>query len=228
MNTNYNILSQINKIKAKHIYTVPHNYFNALATQIILKINAKQTTFQIPKNYFNNLSLSIVEKIKSQQQTDVYAELETIAPTLNFIDKVNVYTTPTHYFEQLNYSKSLAKVVNLNITKWYKYVAAAVVIFVIGLVYLATQNKPNPTILAMHQTAVNTNVIGAISKLSDTDLNKIISTDKLVFNANETSQINFPFLGLLQDEIEYISDAEMESYLTNNNVANEEIENINS
>ena len=225
MNTNYNILSQI---KAKHIYTVPHNYFNALATQIMLKINAKQTTFQIPKNYFNNLSLNIVEKIKLQQQTDVYAELETIAPTLNFIDKVNVYTTPTHYFEQLNYSKSLAKVVNLNITKWYKYVAAAVVIFVIGLVYLATQNKPNPTILAMHQTAVNTNVIGAISKLSDIDLSNIVGVEKTNFKLAETTQNNIPFLGLVQEEVEYITDAEMELYFTNNNIVSDEIENINS
>ena len=230
MNTEYQILLQIMQVQNNKTYCVPCNYFENLSARITLKIKAQQNIYQVPNNYFTNLSSSIINKIQQQNTNEVDAELETIAPVLNSISKQNIYQIPANYFENLTYTNNntKAKIVSINKTKWYKYIAAASIIFIAVFWVLMNNKNVNKEILAQHKQAIKTNVNAGFANIADAELNKTIGAEKSNLIADETTQINLPFLGNVEAEVELITDEEMEIYFKNNNTLTEETTITNS
>ncbi len=221
------------KVKAEavydKIYTVPDNYFENLATNILLKIKSEQSVYTVPSSYFNDLSDNILQKIKQQKPNDIYNELQEIAPALNTISKENLYQVPDNYFENLTYTsnKQPAKVISIGFKKWYKYAAAAAIIFVTATVYFST-NKVDKQIQAEYKAAIKTNVNEGIIALQDADLDKVVDADKTNITTEEITQNAIPFFGNVQEEVEQLSDEEIDLYLKNNNISTDEISNTNS
>lgn len=229
MNEDFKILS---KLKNSATYQLPSNYFEHLATNILLKIKAQSVTFTVPNNYFNTLTCDILNKIKAQTEPNVYDELQQIAPLLNTISKQNIYTLPASYFETTlpnEVLKQPAKIISIK--KIYKYVAAAVLIGFTSLVYISnTKVKTNDNIALQHNLALKINVSQEITSLQDVALNIAVENDKVLLTTDETAQNTIiPFLSDLQEEVKQLSDEELNAYLNNNNfTTDKEISDINS
>lgn len=115
-----NILKELQEVSPaiailsrENVYSVPLNYFDGLAGNIMQLVNADvagqsfpvatATPFTLPPDYFNTLAANIIANI-NQNNVDVTAvesELAEIAPLLNTIDKRMPYSVPQGYFEQL-------------------------------------------------------------------------------------------------------------------------------
>ncbi len=91
------------QIQPTQVYTVPHNYFEQFAGNLLLKIRedevaslfpSPQNPFAVPNNYFNKLPHQILQRIQQQDnsQQTAWEELEEVAPLLNQISKMPVYT----------------------------------------------------------------------------------------------------------------------------------------
>ena len=113
-------------------YTVPKGYFNTITNTIIL-LSQKNNTYTIPPQYFDTLSNSIVTKIKNETN-----ELTDVAPTLASLAKVNVYSTPTTYFNTIQVpNRTTAKVVSIQPQQrrptWLRYAVAACAVGIISI-----------------------------------------------------------------------------------------------
>jgi hypothetical protein len=136
-------LSGINK-QAGH---VPEGYFDTLADSILGKIKAqqneayypvldtvsKQNVYTVPDGYFETLAAAVSGEIKARENEAFY-------PVLDKISKQNVYAVPDGYFETLSevvaakVSQPQTKVVSMGKrTGWFKYAAAASVVFMLTL-----------------------------------------------------------------------------------------------
>jgi hypothetical protein len=144
MEDNINILDELKSLDAgtlislsrKNVYFLPDDYFSDLPINIIRQIWLNSVPiinpYHIPPNYFEHLPELILDKLAVQNQValksptyevpdgyfnnlaenilgnikagnnNVQQELEELSPLLNTIPKVNVYTVPAEYFESLN------------------------------------------------------------------------------------------------------------------------------
>lgn len=220
-------------LKNNQTYQIPQGYFESLAANILLRVKSQSRTFVTPNNYFHNLANNILAKVKVENKSEVYTELQQIAPLLNTISKNNsTYKLPENYFQvlspKINYKES-SKVVSIK--KVYKYAVAAAFIGFISLVYFTkTINQTNNNIAMQHNIALKTDVLQEIASLQDVMLNNAVENDKVSLTNEETVQnTTLPFLGSVQEEIEQLSDEELYNYLSNNNITTEkEISDINS
>lgn len=151
-------------------YTTPQNYFNNLPTQTLHRIHDLETIqnqtfafanytpneikpFAIPQNYFYTLQQQTLDRIHDQQL------LQTQAPTLLTIKNKTPFKTPQNYFQQQQPAKIInptvkpqtqTKVIPLTphknkLTTLLKYttsIAAAAILFTIGIQYLAPTTTP--------------------------------------------------------------------------------------
>ena len=139
-------------------FKVPEGYFITLSEDILNKIRVEyilgdsiSNTYQTPDGYFENFASKVGSKINAVSFLDheVHTELSVIAPLLNNINKQEIYTVPTGYFEQSNFTavaqniKKEAKIFTLLVARrWLQYAAAAIVggILIMGA-FLYTDNK---------------------------------------------------------------------------------------
>lgn len=221
METEYKILNQITPENANP-YLAPAGYFEGLAGEVLFKIKTKQDTYSVPRNYFDSLSTSILTKIK-QQENDTFNELQSVAPLLNTISKANIYSIPNRYFENIEIKKpTTVKVVsiNKNTNRWIKYSAAAAIVGIVTVSALFLFKQTNDT---------HTDFQASLQNISDTVLSKAINNEKIVLASNEETTI-LPWQNLadLQNEIQFVTDEEMEDYIKDNNIIEDEANASNS
>lgn len=113
------VLATVNKAV---LYTIPTSYFNYLHQNVLAQIaanNLPNTTlpYVLPQGYFNALSGNVLAAIAKEaaNENEVVVELEAIAPLLNTIDKLVVYTVPTQYFDTIRVTEELLKLDTLYI-----------------------------------------------------------------------------------------------------------------
>ncbi len=92
----------LDKIAKINVFKVPENYFDALTLSInqrieieeepALSFNKKQT-FSMPEGYFEGLSSKIMGRIGQIEQKTI---------DLESLERVNIFKTPTAYFENLD------------------------------------------------------------------------------------------------------------------------------
>ena len=215
MEKDYEILNQITPENANP-YSTPVGYFESLAGEVLFKIKTKQASYIVPPNYFNNLSIAILAKVKDYT-SETFEELELIAPLLNTISKQNVYDIPTAYFDGFEVVKpSSTKIVSIqkHTKKWTKYVVAASIIGVISIGALFFYKKPD-NVLPDFQAS--------LQNINDTELKKEMETDKTTYTVNEDATATLPWQSLanLQDEMQFVTDEEMDLYIKENNLIDE-------
>lgn len=107
-------LATLNKVNR---YVLPANYFAHFTGRILLQVQTskatpvneletvaplltqlKKTDPALPTGYFNSFSNKLIDKIR---ESEVQAELATVAPALSQLQKVNVHQAPAGYFSAL-------------------------------------------------------------------------------------------------------------------------------
>jgi|GEM_PF-5506694 len=181
------------------VYTVPFGYFERLPTEILaitkaenLFEGAKERLFTTPNGYFNDLADNILLKVKqsNNSSSDIFDELESVAPLLNSIDKKNYYAIPAGYFQNLAIQfpeKQAAKVIAFNKwKKWTNYVAAAVFagVLAMGAIKFIDSNSSKSSFEI------------ELSKSSDEEIKQILDNQ---------SSTNYTFVGTVSDEQDGLS-----------------------
>lgn len=228
----------VRSLPVSNPYTVPEGYFENLPSVILDKVNfttaaeniETKNVFAVPEGYFNNFADGVLKKIRSAQQNPVQQELEEISPLLSSVPKVNVFTVPDNYFEQLDPLSEVegeikpAKVVSLGsrTRRWINYAAAAcisAVLFGGGYIYFSKEKVSEAAISDSSIAALSKiNVQEAISGLSDSEIENYLSENgnMAVFTnvgMDEGQQQTIDIQHLMKN----ISDEEIQEYLKDEN-----------
>lgn len=154
--------SSLVNLSKQNVYSVPADYFDGLAAQVMKRIKAleainakeelnhlspllnsisKETPYSVPTGYFETLADNVLHTVReSNDYQTAKEELGSISPLLSGLKKDNPYTVPAGYFENTtekitaDENKSETKVISLGSRKWFRYAAAAVVT---GLILLS-------------------------------------------------------------------------------------------
>ena len=228
-------LSQISpaltNISRNPVYSVPLNYFDGLAGNILQQIKADIASqslvstanpFSAPLGYFELLPYTILNKIKQAQvsSNEVRDELEEIAPLLNTISRILPYQVAPGYFENFTVKTSGNKVVEQSPAKvlkpsWfsrsYKYAAAAVIagVVIVSTFLLAPDNNiENP---AGNYTS-SINIPAAVNKASEAEITEFLNSSTVIPEAaaiNTFSNNEVDFLQVLENT----SEEDIQDYL---------------
>jgi len=136
-------------------FPIPGNYFESFPEKLMSLIKMKQavssgeelaglspllsqigkkTPFKVPDGYFNWLSDQLTARVNAISHLEEEAEIESLL--INSLDKGNLYTTPSGYFDELPQSilnkvmekPRPAKILTLGRSRtFFKYAAAAII-----------------------------------------------------------------------------------------------------
>ncbi len=202
-----------------NLYAVTVHYFEELPVQLLnfiqtenLQFGGKTNSFKIPEGYFDHFANTVFEKVKAQQKSEIYSELEDIAPILNIISKKNIYAVPENYFEHLRadvvkQKKQNAKVVSSTIArKWLNYAAAAMVAgILVSSAFLFTDKKSSY------------DFSNEVNKISDDELQNYIDNNVHTVTFGDEAELNGSSkLPELDEHLQSISDEELQQYLNEN------------
>lgn len=217
-------------LSRENVYSVPLNYFDGLAGNIVRAINADiaglippsaPLPFSVPDNYFTNLSEEILGKIRKQneEQNEFKKELAEVAPLLNTISKQMVYQVPAGYFEQLNIDApsvvtAPAKVRSItSVKKVFRFAVAAAVTGILAVgTYLFTANNNNIDAPAF-TSAIN--IPAAVDNLSESEIVDYLNNSSSGLDISATSASIEDEIDI-DDYIKNMSDDEIRKYLNDN------------
>ena len=195
------------------VYTVPHGYFEHLATGIRARIKEEilfaapnSNIFHAPLGYFETLADTVISRIEIKEN-EVFAELENIAPSLNSINKKDVYSIPPNYFESFTVTENRKRTAKLilfsNPRKWVSYAAAVIIagVLVSGGFLYNYHNSPSY-------------IIKEIKKVSDEELNTYVK-DHVVTLSDEAVEMRGDAKHI-QESLKLSSDDELQQYLNEN------------
>lgn len=216
-----------------NVYRVDENYFDGIRAELQARIIASnfiapQNNFNVPEGYFENLPTNILAKIKAQKNNSVFTEMEELSPTIASIGNKNVYTVPQGYFEELVIPKiTSAKVVKMSILGIFKYVAAAVIVGLLGfgtIKFIATTKTNNETLAVVKQAdeILKTNSFDAtFASVSDKDIEKYLSQNGEDVNAAMVAASMDDDNTTLPDADDYLlDDKTLDNFLNDNNLNN--------
>lgn len=207
-------------IPAQVPYTLPHNYFEQFPDLVVEKIFIAERTsvsnlYPVPRNYFEQLPENIMLRIKTQDggKNEVFEELEEVAPFLNTIPKTTPYSVPGNYFSTLvptaeANAQPAARIVSFRKTrKFITYFAAAVMagVLVTGA-YLYTGNSRETFDFNKE-----------VNNLSDDELESYLDTSfRTSSYTADTANLSEVELPDMQENLQMISDEELQKYVTDN------------
>lgn len=95
-------------------YTVPAGYFDGLAAEILLKINArhdedaalshisKAPIYEVPAGYFEGLANTVLNRVRASAADSPADELAFLSPVLSRLDRKSPFKAPEGYFNDLS------------------------------------------------------------------------------------------------------------------------------
>ncbi|MDB5192313.1 MAG: hypothetical protein JWQ96_1876 [Segetibacter sp.] len=197
-------LAQINKT---NVWSVPYAYFTNLPDIILGKIKEREGSFhlssanpfKVPGGYFEGLADNILKKINTAK-SEVYTDLEELAPVLNTISKNELFAVPEGYFEQVAFiaPKPQAKISSLSRTN--KILCYAVAAGITGIMAVSSYLYFNNDTTQSGVAPIN--VAAAVDNLSEEDILTYLETNSTasdVINVNNTSDSALEVNGLLKE-----------------------------
>ncbi len=148
---------------------------------LLNKINTA-LPYSVPSTYFEGITANVLDSIKAAeenigaQQSEVFEELEQLAPVLNTIAKTGPYKVPGGYFDQFNIPAHTlenlpeAKLVHIHHrkTRWVTWLAAASIISILATGgFLFWSNKYN-----QNKPSIESN----LANVSDDDISNYLNT----------------------------------------------------
>lgn len=214
----------LRQLKNKVPYTVPFFYFEVLPNTIVSKIITTEepnlpftqaNPYTIPHNYFADLSSGILKRITRENgQSEIFEEMEEIAPLLNTVSKKPVYVVPERYFEKVHWSKNKKEEQKGELrfmtsgNKVLRYAAAAVIIGLLtcGLfLFLGKQGED--------QRSVKANTVSEVKQLSEQEIVEFLKTnsssDNIVSHKSSSNQKDTDIKSIVNK----MSDKEIQRFL---------------
>ena len=228
MKSEYRILDKI-KTENANPYSVPFEYFEGLPNSILNRVTSKSFTYSTPPDYFENLSTQVLKKINTvNEHNNIFVELEAISPLLNSLNKTNVYTLPTDYFETNTINlvdRKITPVKKINTSfRFTKIIAAAVVMgfIAIGTLMIFNKTSKNKQFIASYKQAIKTDIEQSVLQISDAELSNVLDLEKNITAnlSDETTILPWQNINNLQEEIKVVTDEEIKAYFKENNIEN--------
>lgn len=218
-----------------NVYEVEQQYFENLLQEVMgavimqsLPINPLQQT--VPLEYFENLATNILQKIKLQNSMETVAEeTNEISTLVASISNKNMYKVPQGYFSSITFlpNKIEAKVVQFTFwNKLSKYAAAAVFVGLLGLaifMFIKPKNVDNASaqILLQANDILNKGSFDAeLNTLSDKDLETYLTANGLDVNAALVATTVNNDVTLPEAEDYFLDDNTLDDFLKTNNLQN--------
>ncbi|MCY7420527.1 MAG: hypothetical protein LH478_02160 [Chitinophagaceae bacterium] len=237
MLANEEILLELSKISPalttisrNHVYSVPLNYFDGLAGNILNHIKddiaghafgPASNPYALPANYFASLPEAILGKIKKQDVvSSEQDELNEIAPLLSTISRQMPYKVADGYFETFNVNtisdtKAEGKTAKIIKTGWfnrsYKYAAAAVTagIVIVSTVLFAPKTGRENT---SESYITSINIPAAVNKISEDEINEFLDNNAVIPEASASNNTTPNDVDILQ-VIKNTSEQDIKDYL---------------
>lgn len=179
-----------------NVFSVFPDYFERAEAELQARISADRlsaagSAFTVPPGYFDGLATTILQKIKLAENNSVIAETKAISPVVAAIGNQNIFTVPLGFFEHLQINvKPVANIVKMKpLRSVFRYAAAAVITGLLGISIInLTDKNPETTLQA-----------------------PVVQTASIIKNANEIIS-----KGSFENELNSISDTDIEQYLTQN------------
>ncbi len=209
------IAPELSVLNSAMPYILPQGYFEALTANVLMKIQlteSKSTTYLNPAGYFDTLPNMIMAKIKAGQN-EVAAELNEVAPLLNTISKVPVYTVPEGYFNQLSMPAPAAKVVKMGSSRrWMQLAVAAVTMGVlVTAAFLFTDQNPQSLDYQQYESI---DAQAAVKSLSDETLIEYMEVQASLSGSDVVVESG----NLESNDLQIISDEELSNFVNDNPV----------
>jgi hypothetical protein len=214
------LLMEINR---DEVYSVPPSYFDNLAGEIAERLNSDKDrayffgsspSYSIPEDYFKNLPMEILKKaVKDQNNlSEVFEELEHLAPLLNTIRKEHVFSVPVDYFKTIHLPSTelheqKTKIVSIKKrSRRLKIAAAAILIPFLAIgVYTLTSKEPGNS-----GNSKTKDVVKSLSKKEILNYLKKSSTLENTSSASEKPSFNDH---QIKSSLKEISDKEIQQFL---------------
>ena len=205
-------------------YTVPEDYFESLTLNILSKIS--NSSMEVPEGYFNSFADSVLARVKSETDISVSEELLSLSPFLSGLNKKNIYSIPSDYFD--NFKISIvqeikpAKVVKMK--PFYKYAVAAVATGLLGLGIFNNLNK------SKHNNLLNSDVYKTAYQILDNKsfddiLESVPADDATAYLTEYGQDVNSAVAALSAEDYQldspdelFINDNELDEFLKVNNI----------
>lgn len=140
--------------------------------------------FEVPAGYFDSLLPSLLQRIRALESADPNEEIQMLSPLLAGMKKEIPFEVPEGYFENRQApQRTPAKLVSMNPRKWFKYVAAVVVVGFIALAALVTWR--NKDVEKMGIARYNKILNQEIGKMSDVELVEFLENTNPVLVGDE-------------------------------------------
>ena len=194
-------------------FNIPENYFQLFPEKMLEKALSQQESADVPEGYFDQFAETMVKQIRS---LEVYKELESIAPMLNYISRIMPHFLPEGYFDReigVPKENKPAKVVSIFGNKIRGWAVAASVIFMLGTGWLLIdQNRKTDDNLSSVSSEEFNSILG---KMDETNLDNLI----------EESAVETGFTELLllvgqdvEKSLKAVSTDELKYYIDNHNL----------
>lgn len=160
-------------VNNREVYVPPVGYFDDLVLQIHKQVNQTELGQTVPQNYFTDLSSNILNRIQKEAAVDnlssTWEEKDVSFPLLEQIGKVNPYTVPTNYFDQLAinppFQISQTKVVKMvSFRRIASYAVAACFVGFLSVTAVKFLSKPDDVPPAL---AICTNLDDCLASVDD-------------------------------------------------------------
>ena len=227
-----------NAVYQNTTYQVPGGYFEGLATEILKRIRALETTtakeelshlspllssikkempFTVPDGYFDSLEKKSGQTISNKIDQAPQEELAELSPLLSGLKKKTTYTVPEGYFENLQpvvdieSKRSEAKVIPITRRKWFRYAAAAVVIGFIATFTFTSRNKKDIDPDTKSYAWIQKN----LKKVSTDDINEFVE----LASAETADVVKVDVKDDISNLVKDISDKEIQDFLNETQAA---------
>ncbi len=211
-------------------YGVPAGYFDGLSGLITQKINNAPTlekglaaAYQLPEGYFEGLADDILSRIRAtnHQVNEINEELRAIAPLLVDLGKKETYSVPAGYFEGFRVAGpgvvQKAKLVSLRrASKWMQFATAAMVAGILVTGAFIFTDKSDYLGFEKYEQL---DLPSALNKVSDEDLVSYLENPEHIANTivHESGNLTGEEVyGEVKNNLQELSDEEMDSYLSEN------------
>lgn len=211
------------QIRKTNVYSVSEFYFNDLSGEIIKKINlAKELhshlspliPYSIPKGYFEGLPHLILQRVYQNSEpvpSDVFEEMEEIAPILNTISKKPVQSIPPNFFSSVKMPAGIkpeAKVVPISKRpKFSRLFAAAVITSFLAIGLYTITGKDFITFRS------NNNAKSEVKTLSKEEIVSFLKTSPSSENITSAMHHTCRNENAIKSSLKEISDNEIQQFL---------------
>ena len=145
--------------------------------------------YVVPTGYFDQLINEFFLRLKGKDAATPAEEIETLSPMLAGLRKQMPYSVPDGYFDRsLSPAKPETKIVSMNPRRWFRYVAAVLVVGMLVLTGLVILR--NNDVEKMGFARFEKKLSREIDRMADVELKEFIDQTDPILAREQTTQVS--------------------------------------